>query len=850
MIPVRLELHNFLPYRTPDPIYFEGIHLAALIGQNGAGKSSLLDAITWVLWGKARARRDDDLVHLGQSDMYIQLDFLQEGTTYRVIRKRKTGKRGQGYLDLFIVSDDGELRTINEPSMRGTQIRIDEILRLDYDTFVNSAFLQQGKADAFTTKTPAERKRILSDILGLEQWSTYEDRVKAKLKDLDNTVASIDGALIAIEEDLAKEPQYKRELEASEKAYVIAQEASQDADARLDEVKDVPADLRNAQSQQADINRRMSNFQNDIASVDNEITKRQVTIAQYEQVVTDANAIEQGYQTLQSAREADSELGAKLRDMSDVDKRSNDLQNQLNQARNQLEQEKREYQTTIKEMQRIVAQYDDEELAQVQTDIIALENIEKEREASQKALADLREERSGLLTRQKTLTVEGTDMNERIETLDNSEGASCPLCGQPLDDDHRASILEELNNERDVKREEYREATERIAIITDETKVTQQDIEAFGVQLADLPKLRNRIGALEKQAEDIDAAQARLDETQAALDAIDAILDSDDYAHEIRQQIAIVDAEREAIGYDRSAHDEAQEALKQYKLFEAQYRDLEFARKTLPTEVEALESAQERKRRIESALDDEATGLSKLKQEIDHLTLMKAEFEKRQRELGAAKTAEQQSYGRVIEAKQQLSTLEQQRKRKLAYEERRDDARQQQTIYKELQMAFGKNGIPAMIIEAAIPELETAANELLGRMTDGRMHLAFNTQRAKASGSGTIETLDIDIADELGTRPYEMYSGGEAFRVNFAIRVALSKMLARRAGAHLKTLFIDEGFGTQDDDGRNKLVEAITAIQTEFELIIVITHIDELRDAFPVHIMVEKTSNGSMVSLR
>ena len=95
-----------------------------------------------------------------------------------------------------------------------------------------------------------------------------------------------------------------------------------------------------------------------------------------------------------------------------------------------------------------------------------------------------------------------------------------------------------------------------------------------------------------------------------------------------------------------------------------------------------------------------------------------------------------------------------------------------------------------------------------------------------------------------------MYSGGEAFRVNFAIRVALSKMLARRAGAHLKTLFIDEGFGTQDDDGRNKLVEAITAIQTEFELIIVITHIDELRDAFPVHIMVEKTSNGSMVSLR
>jgi exonuclease SbcC len=75
-------------------------------------------------------------------------------------------------------------------------------------------------------------------------------------------------------------------------------------------------------------------------------------------------------------------------------------------------------------------------------------------------------------------------------------------------------------------------------------------------------------------------------------------------------------------------------------------------------------------------------------------------------------------------------------------------------------------------------------------------------------------------------------------------------MLARRAGAHLRTLFIDEGFGSQDDDGRNKLVEAITAIQADVDMILVITHIDELRDSFPVHVVVEKTQNGSMVAVR
>jgi exonuclease SbcC len=75
-------------------------------------------------------------------------------------------------------------------------------------------------------------------------------------------------------------------------------------------------------------------------------------------------------------------------------------------------------------------------------------------------------------------------------------------------------------------------------------------------------------------------------------------------------------------------------------------------------------------------------------------------------------------------------------------------------------------------------------------------------------------------------------------------------MLARRAGAQLRTLFIDEGFGTQDDEGRTRLVEAINVVQDDFDLILVITHLDELRDSFPVHIVVEKTANGSGISVR
>ena len=169
-------------------------------------------------------------------------------------------------------------------------------------------------------------------------------------------------------------------------------------------------------------------------------------------------------------------------------------------------------------------------------------------------------------------------------------------------------------------------------------------------------------------------------------------------------------------------------------------------------------------------------------------------------------------------------------------------------IYHELAEAFGKKGIQALLIETALPEIEVEANRLLARMTDNRMHVKIETQKETQKGDVT-ETLEIKISDELGTRVYEMYSGGEAFRINFAIRIALSRLLARRAGAPLPTLIIDEGFGTQDVAGIEKLKEAINSIQDDFEKIMVITHVEELRDAFPARIDVVKTADGSTFSL-
>src|SRR5436305_15285110 len=99
MLPVRLELRNFLAYHEPRPISYEVLSLACLSGPNGAGKSSLLDAMTWALWGRARGQSDDDLIHMGYDDMAVKFTFRQDHNLFRVVRQRTKKGRGQSVLE-------------------------------------------------------------------------------------------------------------------------------------------------------------------------------------------------------------------------------------------------------------------------------------------------------------------------------------------------------------------------------------------------------------------------------------------------------------------------------------------------------------------------------------------------------------------------------------------------------------------------------------------------------------------------------------------------------------------------------------------------------------------------------
>ncbi len=356
---------------------------------------------------------------------------------------------------------------------------------------------------------------------------------------------------------------------------------------------------------------------------------------------------------------------------------------------------------------------------------------------------------------------------------------------------------------------------------------------------------------LEHDLEESRKAQKELQSASVELERVTDLVRTEDFAHEERQDLTRLNDQIAVLGYNAAIHADTREQVKSIEGYDELHRKLLEAVEALPVERESLDTTREMLARRQQETRDAEERRAALEKELAALASVEAqlgESEARHRELdGQLKKAEVDKGildGKLAHCDALEAEVRQQ-------EEGRRKLVDEKSVYDELAAAFGKNGIQALIIESAIPQLEADANELLGRLTENRMFLRLQLQEGRKDSRTGLpsEELDIKIADEVGTRSYETFSGGEAFRINFALRIALSKLLARRSGAPLPILFIDEGFGSQDSAGQERLTEAIQSIQDDFKKIIVITHIEQVKEAFPVRIEVTKDGNGSTFTI-
>jgi len=871
MIPEKLYISGFLSYHHPVELDFSSIELACIAGSNGAGKSSILDAITWSLFGQAR-RRDDSIINTRSEIAEVSFTFFYEGNSYKVIRTSQRGKATK--LEFQIKSlnvfpsvdpsrqnddvdssgDSDTWKTLSERTLRGTQKSIEDTLRLDYETFVNAAFFLQGKADLFTTQRPANRKKILASILGLEVWDTYRSRAIAQRKKYEEEVLSLDGRLAEILAELSEEDTRVNRLADLEGALEQLSAASLIQESNLENLKKVVAALKeqrkfvDSRYEQLESNRKR------FADLETRLDIRQAEKGTYTEILSKKTDIQAAYRIWCESRESLAKWDEIANQFREHEKQREVPRLEIESERARLEQEIKTLKAeklTINDLVSSMPVLEEKVKAQ---DLIILElgkeiemrkSVENELQTAQETHANARAENP-------LLKKEMDDLKTRIEKLEDTDGAACPTCGQPLDTEEREKLIDTLNMLGKTMGDKYRANQKLLIESGDHVNRLKREIDDKQDLDDKLLKEKDILNKTNTQIEHIQNQKQSWKKKDAPrLEEITKIIENKSFGATARSKLALIDAELKGIGYDASEHDNVRRLEREGRTTEDDFRSVEKAEAALGPLDNDIEN-------LKSDISEHLSSIKKLTEEYDQAAIKFAaeeaqapDLEKAQRDFLDTREEENKVRLEVGAARQKVLVLEDLKNRRRSLENEREDFAQKIGQYKQLERAFGKDGVPALLIESALPQIENKANEILDRLSGGSMRVSFITQREykDKSREDMMETLDIQISDSIGRREYEMFSGGEAFRVNFAIRLALAEVLAQRAGARLQTLVIDEGFGSQDAIGRQRLIETINTVKPDFAKILVITHIDSMKDAFPTRIEVEKTPEGSMVSI-
>ncbi len=854
MIPHKLTLSGFLSYLDPVVLDFSAFELACISGANGAGKSSLLDAITWALFGNARARGNDDeaLIHTAADRAQVELEFEYENALYKVTRSRARGKNT--LLEFLIQTPSSDWKVLTQPGVRATEEFIRKTLRLDYDTFINASFFLQGKADQFAIQPPGKRKELLSSILGLEIWEDYRKEAARRVKQAELAREAARAALGEVENELASEPALKSQAE-QQQALLKAAEAERKArEGELEAARRTAQALSSQKtmlellaSQARSASQKNATLQTALDASRAQLETSRARLAQ-------ADAVEAAYADWQA-------LAKQIEELQVLADRFSALQTARQQPLADLAaEEARLHQETLALQQR------ERETSILARDIPGLESeialrqieVDKARQAQsdatdlQSGMDELQEESGQLKARNDRLRQEMDELKARIDTLNNEQGGDCPTCGQPLLGGSREALIASLTAQGKALAEEYRAAQKRQAEISERMLQLQKTLLTARAAALGLAAATAASARAQDRLEQARAAQQDWQQTgQPRLAEIGIALQAATFAPQARTQLAELDKQIQTLQYDPRTHQDLRAREQNTRAAREAHVELEKARSALaPLEREIASLAQQLESATTEAQEKQATWQAAQAQydqqageQPDLVALelavndLQAKENRLRTELGGTRSA--------------LTRMQGLRTRFADLTAERDGHAQRLTLLKQLEDAFSNNGIPALLIEQALPEIEAQANIVLDRLSNGSMSVRFETQREKKDkkDQGRIQSLDILISDGSGFRSYELFSGGEAFRINFAIRLALSRVLAHRAGARLQLLVIDEGFGSQDADGRQRLVEAITLVRPDFAKILVITHMDELKDVFPARVEVSKTPRGSMVEV-
>jgi len=767
-----VELHEFMRYLgKPARVSFDS-QFTVITGRTGSGKTSILDGITFALYGRTSRT---DIKEIKTSDVcreggHVEVAFLQRGKRYEV--KRGFTSSGQPFLN---VKQDGHLLPGNIRELEGVIL---DVVGLDYDGFRNSTFVRQEEMKALGAESGSARLEIFQKLFRLETFDKAQGKANEKLRSVRSTVSALDKELEVRREQLAKLPGLKEKRQSLNAILVEGRQ-------RLDEHE-----------------------KNLAAMLENEKALR----ARHEQLLALRTRMKEKEAAIKRAQSRLERSKKRLEEAAPLRQKEESLASELKLLDSLVEEGER-----LRELQR--------EKQQLDRDIKARDERVRSawREAEKGKLA-LQRKQKALEKRISSLNTE-VDRDGAFELL-RTEGA--------LDErlERIAREKEWLKDKNDILKQleaEEGEAESRLA-------ETRSRVEGINEDAFKLTEIKRQQGELEQELAELERDYG---ERMKALEEATAELAKRAESHPFDE------AKKKRLGELRSL---VPSLKKKQGELERVRKELESTR-SLPAAVKELEAGLELDRKALAELSSQVKEYDELERQYAGVKT-KVETLRKQRDALARDLS--RSEGELKALDERLAELE---GAKSLVEERLAElrtARLDAELYDLLRnKVFHKGGVALFAVNQLLPQLAAETSENLSELTDGRFTRVRMEPYLEKNRSGI--RIDVQGADAKWHDVRE-FSGGERTQINAALRFSIAKELASlpqvgRTYGRMRTLFIDEGdLGSLDtEESRELFVQKLFSLGSHFDRIILITHLGEVAERFPVQVTIEMTPEGVSV---
>lgn len=893
MIIRKIILENFISHEHTEIHFTQGVNV--ILGHNGAGKSSIIEAIKLVLMEKYRGKYIQDLVKRGKRNSSVEMDFWLEGKEYSILRTINIGKSSQ--------KGDAVLKcegTLIAQTIKGVSDAMSELLHIRKDVLMNSVFVEQGQIDSLISSEKAERERTFSSILSLDTLSECASSLKEYISALSHEIDAVPYSQEILEEKNRKASEIKGRVSSlnTELIPLMEELASTNKNKEgLSEVKNkLEAEktrlLRLDQSMQSEI-RQKAGYMSDLGKKEKELAENRKQLQSLTELLYPAvHELEKEIEAylsvsgntenlVESLRDYNSQIEAideKIRDLDSLKEAHEkfiSLENRLSEARKELEETQDEwvkYESAKKEISTLEEATHQMEckvselIKAIRTNLQLAEgseiDIPSELKAAEEERSKISNEKSILAGREASDRTRAEEISRNISELEGRN--QCPVCQQPLTPDHVKELMEEYDRTLSQIKSDLKIIDER----KEKIRVIESGIN-YRVKYLNSPEVRS-LGNLEIS---LDANLKRIHDAEETIERSKLMAEK----HiALRKTIAELEAEsksmaeknrnyEQALGFLQSHNrqdlgqkaSKVKEQLRQIenarssiaeklsfssdrdlKLLVERYRNQNIEMNKITVSIKAIEAT------IKD-LQDEISGLSgsieRASAEVHKLDQVTKSLEETERKIEENRNQLIQVSTRIASIKATLESNEDNlrtiRSEILEIEEsvsRKRKMLNQVEVLKRMRECFDRDGIQRQI-------RKSATEFITNRMRDYISAFGLRFDDVVVG-----DDMDISVQIDGSVEPLLMLSGGERTAISIGLRLALARYLSE----NINTIIMDEPTNFLDEDRRNSLKDIIqNAFMTEriVPQMIIVTHHPELAAAADSTFMVSKVDGNSVV---